>query len=354
MKNIIRVSNEGGHVESFTALQKKGLIDYSTSGYKRWHWQYFENPFCSPCGISAWVYKIDGKVVGHIGTIPVQLNAGARKINAAWAVDFMTLSQYRRKGIGKALVDETSKHFDILMAIGITEMSLRLFMKMGWRHLGNIPYYIMVWDCRGLLKKKIDDIFILNLVSIPVNFLLKGFNASKKLTLKTDVVEVRRIDSFDKEPAEFFNEITRNYQILVPRNKSYLNWKYDRQPDMNYVKLKAVDGKKPCGYSIIRCIKCDSAPPEGLIVDIIAQPDDITSIKSLVLASLEYFKKEGCSLVRCYASHKGIQKALLSCGMIRRKSDMRFLISKDIVGLNEHHNLGNWHITSGDCDIDRI
>ncbi|MBI4620272.1 MAG: GNAT family N-acetyltransferase [Desulfobacterales bacterium] len=354
MKNITIVSKEGRHVECFTALQKRGLIGYSTSGYKRWHWQYIENPFWPSCDISAWLYKTNGEAVGHIGTIPVQLHAGSKKINAAWAVDFMTLSQYRRKGIGRALVNKISEHFDILMAIGITEMSFRLFMKMGWRHLGNIPYYIMVWDCRGLLKKKIDDIFILNLVSIPVNLLLKVFNASKKLTLKIDVVEVRRIDSFDKEPAEFFNETTMNYQILVTRNKSYLNWKYDRQPDMNYVKLKAVDGKKPCGYSVIRCIKCDVGKPEGLIVDIIAPPDDRTSIKSLVLASLEYFKKEGCSLVRCYASHKGIQKALLSCGMIRRKSDMRFLISKDIVGLNEHHNLGNWHITSGDCDIDRI
>lgn len=354
MKNIIRVSNKGGHLESFTALQNKGLIDYSTSGYKRWHWQYFENPFCSPCGISAWVYKIDGKVIGHIGTIPVQLNAGARKINAAWAVDFMTLSQYRRKGIGRALVDETNKHFDILMAIGITEMSFRLFMKMGWRLLGNIPYYMMVWECKGLLKRKFGDVFILNLVSTPINLLLKGFNYFKRLTSKTKVTEVRRIDSFDKEPEEFFEEITRNYKILVPRSKSYLSWKYDRQPYMDYVKLKAIDGNKSCGYSVIRCIKCDSAPPEGLIVDIIAQPDDITSIKSLVLASFEYFMKEGCPLVRCYASHKGIQKTLLSCGMIRRKSKMRFLVSKDIDGLDKHYDLANWHITSGDCDIDRI
>jgi GNAT superfamily N-acetyltransferase len=354
MKNIIRVSNEGLHLECFTSLQKSGLVDYSISGYKRWNWQYVENPFCSPCDITAWLYKTDGEAAGHIGTIPVQLNAGVKKINAAWAVDFMTLSQYRGKGIGRALVNKISEHFDILMAIGITDMSFSLFMKMGWRFLGNIPYFMMVWDCKSLLKRKMGDIFILNFVSIPLNFLLKVFNDFKKLTLETDVVEVHRIDSFDKEPVEFFNEIAGNYKILVPRNKSYLNWKYDRQPDMNYVKLKATGGNKPCGYCVIRCIECDSDKPQGLIVDIIAQPGDTASIKSLVLASLEYFKKEGCSLVRCYASHKGIQKALLSCGMIRRKSDMRFLISKDIVGLNEHRNLGNWHITSGDCDIDRI
>ena len=69
---------------------------------------------------------------------------------------------------------------------------------------------------------------------------------------------------------------------------------------------------------------------EGLIADIITRPDDRDAIHALIFAALDYLKDEGCSIVRCCLSHKGVQKILTGCGFIKRKPQMRFLINKNI------------------------
>ena len=135
---------------------------------------------------------------------------------------------------------------------------------------------------------------------------------------------------------------------------AFLKWKYDKQPGMGYIKFRAVENDKLKGYIVMRSISSECGKTrEGLIADIITRPDDRDAIHALIFAALDYLKDEGCSIVRCCLSHKGVQKILTGCGFIKRKPQMRFLINKNIDGLDEIYNLDNWYITAGDCDIDR-
>src|SRR3989338_5518544 len=110
---ISRISKNDVPERYFQNITQAGLINYSASGYQRWHWQYIENPFVLGQDLPIWICISDEKIAGHLGVIPVPLKAGSQKINAGWAVDFMTLPESRGKGVGMFLVAEANKHLDV-------------------------------------------------------------------------------------------------------------------------------------------------------------------------------------------------------------------------------------------------
>lgn len=350
--NISRILRKDNHIECFQSLQALSLIDYSSRGYERWHWQYMENPFCLTQDPSVWIYNLDGERAGHLGTIPVALKAGSQQITAAWAVDFATLSKYRKRGIGRSLVEEAVKNFDLLLTVGQTDMSFNLFRKMGWEFLGYLPYYIKIFDMKVLIKDKIKNIFILNIVSPLFNLFFAALNFFKK-PQKSQGIEVDSIDNFSEDADLFWQEICVGYKITIPRNQAYLNWKYDRQPNMRYVKFCAKRNGRTCGYIILRCVKINLPNPEGIITDIVVNPDDREATEALFFGALRYLKRERCSVVRCYINNKDIQRYLADCGFVRCKPYMRFLISTKRDNFAEITNLDNWFLSAGDCDIDR-
>lgn len=351
---IVRITRTDNKREYFENFQSRGLIDYSKRSYEKWHWQYIENPVCLNQDLSIWVYIIDDKMVGYLGAIPVELKVLSRKISAAWAIDFVTLAEYRKKGIGRALVEEAGNYFDLLLTVGQTDMSFNLFRKMGWRLLGCVPYYIKIWDTKTFIKEKIKNNLMVNSIALFVNLLLKPFNYFKK-PREVPGIKFNTIDNFNVEADSFWDKISRYYRIAVPRNYAYLHWKYDRQPNMHYVKFRAARKDKVCGYITLRCINSGLDSPEGLITDILVHPEDKKAAEALLFAALSYLREKNCSVVRCYVNNKYIQRCILNFGFIKCKPFMRFLISisKKIDNLEETLNLDNWYLSAGDCDIDR-
>jgi len=299
-----------------------------------------------------WSCSLNGEKAGNLGAIPVELKLNSRRARAGWAIDFSTLPGYRRKGIGSALVGEANKRFDLFLAVGATDMSFSLFSKMGWRHVGELPHYLKIWDLRGLIRKKINNNFISALLSVPGYILLAIFNFFKR-PHKVKGIKVERMDYFGREADLFWSRIENYYRVVVPRDSAYLVNKYDKQPGLQYVKFRASRGGNVCGYAVARCVKSQTSDPEGLITDIIVRPDDREAMRALVSTVLRYLRSEGCSLARAYFSDKEIQRALAESGFLRHKSQMRFLVNKNIDGCEEVYTLGNWYLSAGDSDIER-
>ena len=350
--NISRISKNGEVEKYFNSLLENGLFDSTSLDRKKWRWKYAGNPSLSDGDLPSWACYIDNKIVGHLGAIPVGLKAGSRRIRAAWMVDFITSPLYRKKGMGHALVEDAGKNFDIMLTVGQTDMSYNLFMKMGWKLIGLVPYYIKIWDAGALIEEKVRNHFFANIIAKPINLFLSFLNYFMRLK-HSENIDVSQIVSFDKEADLLWKEIAGSYEIIVPRNLAYLSWKFDVQPDMRYAKFKAVRNGKAAGYIITRTVKGNSSKPEGLIVDIIVRPEDSEVIDSLMAAALQHLKKEDCSVARFYINDKIIEKAVKNSGFIKRKPFMRFLISKKIDTLEDIEDLANWHLTAGDCDIDR-
>lgn len=351
---IARISRTDNHGQIFQTLQSSGLIDYSKRGYESWHRQYIDNPSipAKEQNAPAWIYYVGTKAAGHLGAIPVRLRIGGREITAAWAVDFKTSAEYRRRGIGESLLNEANKDYGPFLAIGASDMSFGFFKRLGWEFLGELPHYVKIYDIKRLIEGRIKNRFIVNLVSLFLSCLYCQNDLLKKKT-KAEYIRIEKIDNFNAEADQFWNEIADSFKVTVARNKAYLSWKFDLNTDMRYVKFRAVRQSKLCGYVVVRCMDRSSGCQEGLIVDIIARPPDTDAVYALILTASDYLKKEGCSIIRCFSSSKDIQKLLSACGFIRRKSYLRFFVNKNAVESEGAADFNNWYITAGDSDIDR-
>lgn len=323
----------------------------SASGSDKWRWQYRAHPFADASNPSVWICVQDGKTVGHLGAIPVDLKIGEGRLRAAWAVDFETAQEYRRRGIGQALTETAAGHFDVFLSVGNTDMSFNLFKKMGWRFLGDIPCYVKIWDARPWIERKTPSPFIVGLVSPIANAVLALGCAFFKPVRGN--VSIRKIERFGAESDALWDRIGKSFSVMIPRDRRYLNWKYDDQPGMSYVKFEAFRGEKIAGYIVVRVVPDGRGGREGLIADMIADPADQAAIRCLVSGGCAYLRSTECAGVRCYATHESLKRALNRSGFMKRRTDMRFMVyaAREIPsGLTEP---ADWFITAGDSDIDR-
>lgn len=351
--NIVRLSSREEDLQKyFKGYVTSRLLKDSASNRQKWHWQYLENPSCLPKNPPVWVCTIQDRMAGHLGAIPVEVKVGSTKIRAAWAVDFFTAPEFRGKGIGKALTEESSKCFDAFLSVGNTDMSFGLFKKLGWKPLGDVPYYVKIWSWEAPIRKRIRNQTLAGLLASAADFLFKIYNARVK-SGRTEGVGIERIEKFDEEADKLWAAVEPFYQAVVTRNRAYLVWKYEKQPGMNYIKFRALRGQQLFGYIVVRVVKSREHHSEGLIVDWVARPDDQDVLNALFAAALDYLKNEGCSLARCYATDKRIRKILVAAGFIKREPEMRFMIYKKSGELGEAERRDNWFITAGDSDMDR-
>ncbi|GEM_PF-2156013 len=351
--NTARISGKQDDLQKyFNGYVTSRLLKDPSLGREKWHWQYLENPFCPPENPAVWVCSIEGKMAGHLGTLPVEVKVGSKKVHAAWAVDFFTAPEFRGKGIGKSLTEESAKAFDLFLSVGNTDMSFGLFKKLGWKPLGDVPYYVKFWSWEAPLRKRIRN-------QAATAFLLAIFNGASGIynalmhPKKSAEIRTERIETFDQEADELWAEVESFYTVVVIRSRAYLSWKYEKQPGMNYIKFRALRGRQLCGYIVVRAVKTGENPAEGLIADLIVRPNDTEAAHALLDAGLDYLRKEGCQLARCYATDKRIRKILAAAGFIKRQPVMRFMAYQKGGDLDAADQQDNWFIMAGDSDIDR-
>jgi hypothetical protein len=249
-------------------------------------------------------------------------------------------------------VEEAGRNYDLLLTLGQTDMSYNLFIKMGWRLLGHLPFYIKVWDAGPLVGEKIKNRFVAGILSSAANILLGVYGFFKK-PRRSDDIDIGMIGSFGEEADSFWSSLSACHEVVVARDKKYLSWKYDAHPDMQHIRLRASRAGKVSGYIVLRCLQRPGAKKEGLVVDIIVGPGDDKAILALLAGAFDYFRQQGCYAARCFINRKEIEKALRACGFLRRRPYMRFLVDRKIEGLDKLDDFANWYITAGDCDIDR-
>lgn len=299
-----------------------------------------------------WSFRDDDKDVATLSAIPVKLKALNQTLKGGWAVDFNTQESYRRRGLGSRLVEEANKSFDVFLAVGASDMSFKLFNKMGWVYCGDIPHYIMVFEPTDLFASRIKNPFLAGTLALAAALFIKvsGLFHNRRFPRK---IKLSVIERFGAEADLLWEKVKGSYDFAVVRDSSFLINRYDTLNDPSYIRLRAEKNDDLTGYAVLRIIDKLGGKPQGLITDIIASADDKDVIRALLLKVVECLKSKGCSLLRCYFSGPVLCRALLSAGFLRRKSWMRLMIKDNNGVLNGICNQDGWYLSAADSDIDR-
>ena len=113
-------------------------------------------------------------------------------------------------------------------------------------------------------------------------------------------LELKQVNIFDDTTDEFWNNIKDHYNFIIERKQEYMNWRFiDPRAGKFRVTLAEEDGKV-VGYSILRVNRYEPENVKGNIADVLASPNRLDVVDSLLNEVVNYFDDQNINMSRCY------------------------------------------------------
>ena len=318
---------------------------------KGWKWIHIDNP----AGTSIiWLAENGSKIVSKYPVILENMKICDKVLKGAQLIDTMTHPQYRRQGIcsalGKKALNETINK-DIKLAYCFpTPQVYPLHMKSGWLDVCALQVMIKPLNLKNLIEKYITNKKLPHSILMFVGKLItKVAFRTTKFTEKNGV-KISKISYFDDRFDDFWDKIKDDYNIIVVRDKRYLNWRYIDAPNAKYTIYAAEKGKEICGYIVLETAHSNGIM-FGYIRDIIAYSNQSDILHSLISKGEQYFEEEKVDVIFSQmVPNKIYRKALFKNGFIHYfRSKSRFLAyNASGFSLDVLKNPENWFIQIGD------
>jgi GNAT superfamily N-acetyltransferase len=223
---------------SVQALLAAALGDGPVPGHRAevFRWKHRMSPFGPSLMLVA---EADGRIVGLRAFMRWQFRAPARTVRAVRAVDTATHPEYRRTGVFSRLTREALGALpdDVDLVFNTpNRVSLRGYLKMGWRIAGRVPVGVRIRR--------------------PIRFLERG--ASRRAPLEP----ARRRPPVDAGTAaealadagvgQLLGAEAAESRLVTPREPEYLRWRYASAPRLDYRAVCEQQGGALRGLVIFR------------------------------------------------------------------------------------------------------
>jgi len=316
-----------------------------------WNWQFRNNPNNPTADPEIWIFKDNGRISGHQGTIPILLKIGDAYYRSSWAVDLMVDPDFRNKGIGYFLTREFTRSTEVSLVLGLSDDAYPMYKRYGWVDMGGVSRFVKILNAKHLARNRISVPVVSNLISALMNIYLKIRDAQLTKRAYENHAEIDQVDYFDEQFDEFWERVSESFPLIARRDSRYLNWKYLSQPGMNYTVFRMRQEEETAGYVVLR-IRHEDNRVVGYIVDFLSMPEHLAP---LVAKAVDYFRKEGAATIVCCVLNNRIEALMEEFGFHRRGDKTRFMMKANDPELDQEalRMKDEWFVTSGDGDMDR-
>lgn len=303
-KYEIRVYRDGDEEEIIRLLQQVfggwPRFDLSCSPLDHWRWKFVDNPM--KMNISIICVK-DRKIIGCNHAITVRLKVGDKVVLGTALVDLAVHPDFRRLGI-------TNSFRDFLK-----DLVARRGFKLNYIVTGNpilikaIPKNSPRFPFTVTNLVRIRDID-LQLRQMPVEngwFMKLAFTTAKVINDVRNVVTgpmrdkadltISEIRSFDDRIDSFWEEVSGQYDFMVERKRTYLNWRYCDPRGGDFVVKQAEGDGRILGYSVLRINRYLKEYPIGYLVDLVTPPNRLDVADALAVDAVNYFDSNDINIV---------------------------------------------------------
>ena len=323
----------------------------NAKGYylKIFDWLFTNNPYNPDNRCHIYVAEDEHKIVGIMANNYVFLKILSSLKIARWGNFFFVDRDH--KGLGIELFLSTLT-LGVYPFFAFPNNPATLFeITMGMVKIGKIKTKISILNIKNVIVKKVRSGFALN----PAKGIISKESYSRGKSKKNyKHFQIREISYFDGKFNGFWEEVSREYPLIVVRDQKYLNWRFIDCP-IKYKILVAFSANDDIrGYVILRLIK-GIIFKKGFIVDILANPRDYNVIGALMAESVLYFKEQGCDIAESMivTNKRPYHRALIRNGFIINGSMGNFLCySPDEKELSFMKSIDNWFITPSDPDLE--
>ena len=338
----------------------------------KWSWQYWENPCIDrqKDDLTILIATKGDQIVGQACMTPVKLKIKDQIHIATWGTDFVVLPVCRGEGVGKKLMQDEIDHSKFMIGLRLHPVTYKIAEKLGYKTLDPVPIYrrIARFDSylffqylmkatkskpaiNGMAKTLWTRFWFDKLVAAAISSILGLRDLMERQPKKKSRTDIQEIEHFDERFDQLWNSTNHQYDVIVQRDKEFLNWRYSQNPTLRYRKFMASRQGEIKGYIVLR----KEEPGErnfGIIVDLYSSRDDQQTIDDLLRHALHFFAKSVVVIV-CATSVKQYQKALSKFGFLKMESAVPIYYCEDasvadrLVALKD-----NCFFTKGDHDWD--
>lgn len=316
----IRLIDKDKEIDAFRELFESVFNEKMTT--KLWKWKYLENPMTSNQPL-IYITEHERKMVGARPLLPTRMKFGNKVLKAAQPCDTMVHPEHRRKGLFTKManfaIKDAKKRGCVLFYGFPNQLVGKIYKKSklpGWKIISKKDFSYKISSAEKVVASQISDKFLRNIAGMVLRFLSSRKSKLPSITpaKSYDINEEKMIA---EEFYELWKRFSGNLKISTVRNKEYLDWRFLKHPENDYRFFTARKNKELLGYFVTNTAKNRNLV-EGRIVDYIIRDDGKEVFLSLLLETLEKFKKEGCDLVSTWAfTQPEFQRALDRCGFIK-------------------------------------
>lgn len=221
-----------------------------------------------------------------------------------------------------------------------------------------VNHYLMLKTKSKSLSRRLLEIacryfFVDRLIPIIMNLFWRLRDRIERWSKKKNLTDIQETDFFDERIDEFWNSTKDQYEIIVPRNKEFLNWRYSPDHQLIYRKFMAIRDGQLKGYIVLR-----RAQPEelnvGKIVDLYSRRDDRQTIEDLLRHAIGFFGND-VEVIECAAVPREYQEALSKYGFYKvEKAVPMYRCEDSSLASKMEAGKSNCFFTKGDHDWDQF
>ncbi len=314
-----------------------------------WKWEFMDGP-----DGKAFIYlaEDEGKLAGHFADIPRRFSVNGEVRSGTLSLDLMVHPDYRRRGIfhemGRYAAQRVKREKGLFMtAFPIRKETIAGLLKIGWERVGALPVLVYPLRFRGIVHRY--------LPFSPLSFLIGGVVSlfysllwGKKGKKRMGGIEVEEISELDNRVDRFWEKASVVYPILGVRDRTFLTWRYLKNPTRVYILLRAIEEGEMIGYLVLRkvnLLRFNSV----VVVDLLALNEE--SLVSLVEEGIKYSKNVGADLLGCMVPQKHpYYKQLRNLRFIPSPKAFLFMVyrlAKERILLDPEA----WYVNWGDTDV---
>lgn len=240
-----------------------------------WHWIYRANP--RGIGVIC-VAEHDGRVVGHAAEVPLVMKIGGENVLVGLGIDAMTHPDYRRQGMYLAVV-KTRRALGEARGIRATYAFPNKLSypgqvnELGAFDIATMQKVVKPLNWRNAIRTQTKNRLLIAMGAAAGGLLgATFFRAGKAPSLKG--LTIAQVSHFDERIDGLWTRAASSYQVIVVRNKEYLNWKYAAVPDTDYLICVAEQAQAIVGYLVVSRKQVDQARI-GVILDVFSESEEI-------------------------------------------------------------------------------
>ncbi len=323
--------------------------DASSAWQLRWDWQFRRNPYADRDHAPIWVTREGPTVVGALASLPVRASLKGLEVVGGWALDAMVAPERQHQGIGEQLFRTWERSVGAALGLGLTPNARKLLHRLGWADPLAVPCLVKPLTRRAIRQPNWPRAInrLVSALTLPVVRFV-----ARSRPIRQEVQSIRR---FDASATALWERVAPKLDLSVRRDATYLNWRYAEPPHIRYNIVSLTHDGATQAWAVYRHVY-EPRSRVTLLVDFLADPDDESSLLTLLRWVDREAREADSDKVRAYVTHAAYRRTLRRSGYFQVKSDLEFAarISAVQVPPKFHEETDCWHITLGDADQDPV